>query len=347
MPATFITGREYICGFKKATTWRTAVALGALDGLLVRSESLGAKAPEFVDDDSLGQADPLYSIKTFESQGGSLTGILRYDMWDLMIACALGTAGTPSNEEGSAYSNSFTVAASIADIFGTFASKKSGTTHSIWEVPSCMITGFTIRGEVGQLCEITCNIMGNKVQTESAINTDLSSVTYRDRGNQARMDSRTRIYMNSQSGAALGESDSIYPLNFEITYNRPFRQNREAGFDDASQPVQDGFADAMVRFNFDKYNLDTFTDAITDEADQKILILLEGSIISGSTRYKIQFDFPRVSLRSVDAPVGGPGTIPHNVEGRLLGVTAAPTGMTATGPLGVYVINTRSVSPLA
>lgn len=348
--ADFITGREIICGAKKAAAWRTALSLGANDGLLITAEALGAKAPQYKPDDSLGNADIKNMIRTLENiSGGSITGYLRYEGWDVLMALALGTAGTPTQLSGTAYYNTYSPADSIADLFATFAIKKSGTSHNIWEVPSAKIHGFTISGEVGNLCTIAMNMMGNKIETVSPVNTSLSSVTYPTSTNVARIDSRTKFRMNTQSGGALSDSDIIYPYNFELIYNRPMKENYEAGNTDMSEPVQDGFAEAKLKLTFDKYNLDTFMDAIAAETDQKMDILLEGGLITGGNgqRYLMRFDLPKLTWMTGAADVGGPGVIQHVVEAQLLAVDSAPTGMSGViDPLSVYVENMRTTDPL-
>lgn len=345
---SFITGREIILGGAKATTWRTGVSVNSANaGLLIKSESIGAKAPQFQDDDSLGSPDILFTYKTLESCSGNLDAYARYEGLDLLFAMALGAADSPVQGDGTAYYNTYSCADEIAGLFATLAMKKAGTSHGVWEIPSAKIHGFTIKGQVGQLCTVTFNLMGNKIETTSPVNTTLASVTPRTKGNVIKFDTLTRFRMNSQSGAALANSDAIYPFSFEITYNRPHEDNFEASYTDASEPVQSGFADASIRLAFDKYNLDTFMDAIEADTDQKMDIEFLGDVISGAWRYTMRLDLPKVKWRSAESPVSGPGKIPHNVEGRLLAVASAPTGMTATDPLSMYVINTLTTSPLA
>ncbi|MDP8275900.1 MAG: hypothetical protein RAO92_05810, partial [Candidatus Euphemobacter frigidus] len=50
---TSLTGREILVGLKKAVAWRTAVACGARDGILVLSETF-KQTLEHLDDDSAG-----------------------------------------------------------------------------------------------------------------------------------------------------------------------------------------------------------------------------------------------------------------------------------------------------
>lgn len=351
-----ITGREIIVAAAKASTWRTAVSLGAGDGVLITSESMGAKAPTFVPDDSLGQADITETYQTHEMQSGSFKGYLRYEGWDYLMANILGSAGTPTNVEGTAYKNAYQIADTINSIFGTFAMKKANLAKGIWEVPSFKPHGFTIAGEVGGLVEITLNEMGSKIETENPTNTSLASVTYPTRSNILKIDSSAEFLMNAQSGAALAGGDQIYPFSFELTYNRPMEADYEAGYNDMSEPTQNGFAEARIRLTFDKYNSNAFMQAIENATNQKMSIKFQGALITGTTYYQMIFYLPNIEWESGEAPASSPGKIPHTVEGRCMAVTSAPSGMASTDdppgidvldPLAIYVQNTKATSPLA
>jgi len=360
--ATNITGREFICAIKKATTWRTAVECGAGSGVLVTTEGLGDKAPKFVDDDSAGQIDIKYSYKVSESlPGRTIDGYFRYDMWDLAIALAMGTVQTPVAAEATstAYKSMYTLKDNIDDLFATLAMKKAATTEGVWEVPSAKIHGFTINAMIGELAKIQVNLTGNKIETDatSRVNnsTTLANVTYLTEGDIVRMNSNFSIWMNAQSGDALDSGDAIYPNSFTLTYNRPMDENWSAGNEDLDEPTQGGFADTTLTLNFDKYNLDTFMQAIEDETAQKILITFQGDIIAGSTRYKFSFYLPKVEFQSASSPMSGPGKIPHNITGKCRAVTTAPTGMDdasidasvgqdCLSAVNLFVVNTISSS---
>ena len=348
--ANFITGREIVCGAKKASTWRQAVSLGSGDGVLITKESLGAKAPDFVVDDSLGNMEPLGIYKSREKVEGNIEGYLRFEGLDLLLALALGNAGDPEQVVGGepAYSNTYSYASNIAGLFATLAVKKANTSKGIWEIPSAKITGFTISGSVGELATIAFDIMGNKIEIENPVNTDLSSVTYVGKSAVCRMDTDFKIRMNQFSAAALSDSDKIFPSSFELTFRRPFRDNYELGYTDMSEPTQDGFTETTIRLTFDKYNLDTFMSAIENGGKFKMDITFIGDVISGSSsNYTLRIDIPLVEWTSGSADVDGPGLISHVVEGRMMKVDSPPDGMSINGPIGIYVINTRDTNPLA
>lgn len=358
--ALWKTGREIIIGAKIATTWRTAVALGALDGILITSESMGAKAPKYLDDDSLSLPDIMDSYRVAEAiTGASLEGYLRYEGWDVLLALLLGGAGTPVAEEvtSTAYSNQIYIEDNIDDLFATIAMEKAGTPNGVWEIPSAKIHGFSVMGAIGELSKVTINFAGNKIENQSSTNTSTSfaNVTYPDKHNIARLDSSFYVWMNAQDGGALSSGDAILPNSVTITYNRPVDEPYEAGNDDMAEPIQDGFAEATIEMVFDKYNLDTFMDAIAADEAQKMIVHFEGDVIATAIPYEFEVYMPKIIWQTADAPVGGAGKIGHTVTGRLMAVETAPTGMESTDeigidvvdPLAIRTVNTRTTSPLA
>ena len=358
--AANLTGREIKIAAKKASTWRTAVACGAGDGLLITSEDFGDKAPKYLDDDSMALADIKESYRVSESiTGRSIEGYLRYEGWDLLIALALGTAGTPVAQEGTstAYANQYYIADNIDGLFATLAIEKAKTTHGVWEIPSAKIHGFEINAAIGELSKIKFNFSGNKIENQSSTNTSttFASVTYPTTGNIARMNADFEIWMNDQDGVALSSSDAIYPKSVTIIYDRPMDEPYIASEEDMDEPVQDGFAAASVELDFDKYNIDTFMDAIAADTEKKMLIKFIGDTITGSEKYAFEIYIPKIIWQSAGAPASGAGKIPHKITGRLMAVDTAPTGMTSSDEIGIDVVdplairveNTKSSSPLA
>ncbi len=344
----FITGREAIVALKQGVTWNTAEGVGANDGILITTGLGGAKAPGYVDDDSLGSPDILFSYRVTEGRPDTFQGYLRYEGWDVALALALGVAGTPSGS--SAYSNTYYPADNIDGLFATMVAKKANTTKGIWELPSAKIHGFEIAGAIGQIATINFNVMMDKVEIENPANTttNTDAVTYPDKANACLMDKEFRIRMNAQSGGALTDADKIFPTSFRFTYNRPQDENRLASQIAADEPTQSGFAEIGIELVFDKYSSDTFTSAISNDTDQKMDIWFQGPVIPGSEdTFMFRLDLAKVTWQSDAAPLNGPGKIGQTVTGVVRAVTSAPTGMAAlTDPFRVYVQNTRSTDPL-
>jgi len=347
----FLTGREIIAAVKKASTWREAVTVGEGDGLLITREALGAKAPEFVADDSLGLSDPVSLMKAKEKVEGSIEGYLRYEGLDLLFALALGSSSDPQQiDSSSAYSHLYQASDSIKGLFATLVIKKSQTPKGVWEIPSAKITGFTISGEVGELAKVSFDLLGNKIETENPVNSDssLSAVTYKGKGLVCQVNEKARVRMNKTEDEALDDDDRIFPSSFEITFKRPFRENYELGYTDMSEPVQDDFTEATIRLTFDKYNIDTFMSAIESQEAYKMDFLFEGPLIPGtSVKYQLKIEIPKVVWTSGSADVDSPGLISHVAEGRMIKPESAPSGMETSSVIGVQIVNTLSTNPLS
>ena len=92
-----VSGVEIKAAMKKATTWGTAIACGANDGILINPSSLKKSASVLVDD----------SLGTFFSRDGLLGEIkvegdlplyLRYDGLDVALAMITGSSGAPTQQ---------------------------------------------------------------------------------------------------------------------------------------------------------------------------------------------------------------------------------------------------------
>ncbi len=166
MVNTWITGRESKLVLQKATSWGLAVEAGAEDAVYIISESLGAKAPVFLDDPSLGQTDVEESRLIQESATGSFDCVGRFDGFDMLFYLALGGSlidDTPDNGDLHFYQSE----ANIEDLFASIAVLKSGTDSDVWEIPTGTIFAFTIAGVVGQYVTLNWEVVGEKIETES------------------------------------------------------------------------------------------------------------------------------------------------------------------------------------
>ena len=354
-------GRQIIAGVKKAATWGTAVALGAGNGILLSSESLGAKAPTFVDDPALGQSQIREMIQTQESMAGGLDGLFRWgSVWEVLLALALGTVSTPTQKSTtSAYAAVYTPKDNNDGAFATVALKKSATTHNIWEVPTAKVSGFTISGEMGGKVKVSVNLAGNKIETQSAVNTGatMANVTYSPtvlQDNIADFGTGTYVRVNTASSSALTSAHNIYPQNFELSFTRPTDHPRfQPGSINAAEPLQDGPIQVKLKLGFDKYDSDTYVDAIVGKTHKKVEIGIVGPAISAYT-YKLGILLPSVFFTQADSPVGDMGLIPHTVDAVGLRPDTVSSGMTSAGcginlldSLGLYVTNKRTTSPIA
>ena len=347
---TPLTGREALCALKKATTWRTPVACGANDGLLILSESLAMSQEELVDD-SLGAVWPMYSDLGKSSTQGSLDAYMRYDGLDVALALIAGAAGTPAQQETTtAYKNTIELADNIVGKFATLAIKKKSDV--IAEYPSLKLHGFKLAADMKNPVKATLNAVANKEVLTSATNTvsSMGNVTYPDVANRLIMNANTAFRINDKSGLALSDSDKIYPSSFEFNFNRPTEGDLTVSNDDIDEPGDNAFPEASVTLNFPRYN-DANHAFFTDwnaNTEKKMEIYFRGNLIEGSYYREFKISMPHVRVANPTANASGPGKIPMSVTLRLLGTNVAPSGMTGiTKMFQIDVTNTRTTSPLA
>ena len=352
-----ITGREVIVALKRANTWRTAVACGAGDGLLITSESLGPVTKEGSPDNSVGQAFITQRPDVFQSAiSGPLNMNGRFVGADLIFALAMGNVSTTQPDATNApntYMHTISMAPNLEGTMATIALLKKS--DKVWEIPTAKIHGFELAGEVGGFVTLSANVLGNKYELSSAVNTPttMADVTVLDKENIILFNEEAVFRMRAQSAVALADTDKIYPRSFRLTFSRKMDTNtREAGHIDISEPGESDFPNATMELTFDKYNIDSFLDAIVSEAHQKLDISLRGALIESwydsvndvtyNYYYELRINCPNVKVIFGDAPISGPGKIGHTVSLQLDGCNTAPEGMTDTAPFQIIMQNTRA-----
>jgi len=253
---TSLTGREILVGLKKAGTWRTAVACGAGDGILVLSETF-KQTLEHLDDDSAGlpfiqRTDP---GKT-EASGG-MEMYMRYEGLDLLLALIMGTAGVPSTPNvlyTTLRANTYSMDTDPAGMFATLAMLKKS--DKVFEHPSVKFNQFSLTGEMNTPVKLSVEGIANKLEKASEINTalTLAGLTYPDKGNRIIFNSSTRFWINNESGDALDSDDAVSPSGFSISFNRPSDADLVAGSATVEEPVGSGFPEMELTLNFPRYN---------------------------------------------------------------------------------------------
>ncbi len=341
-----ITGREVVFGIKKATAWRQASACAAGDGQRILSESLGAFTITDAPDKSAAQTfitgRPNLSVPAV---AGSLSANAYFVGADLIFALLGGSVATVQPDSTGApntYQHTISLAADVAGQMATIAVlKKTGT---VWEVPTAKIASFELSGEIGSMCQLSVNVLGNRYDLASTVNTaaTMANVTTLDPALML-FDANAVFRMNAAGALALSDTDKIYPRSFKLSFTRALdAEGREAGYDDISEPVETDFPNATLELTFDKYNTDAFFDAIAAQAHQKLDLHLTGGLIESTYNYDLLISCPNVKVTTGDAPVGGPGKIGHTATLQLDAATSAVAGMTDTKPFQAVFINTRT-----
>ena len=347
---TPITGRETLIGLKKASAWRTPVACGANDGILILSETL-KQTREHLQDDSAGLAFVQRTDPGKINAAGDITSYLRYEGLDVALALAMGQAGAPTQQGvTAAYANAYKLTTNPAGLFATLALlKKSDIVH---EFPSAKLHGFRISGEMNAPLQITFSALANLLELASATNTaaTMANVTYPDKGNRVIFNSSATFKINDESGIALADGNKVYPSSFEFAFNRPMEGDLTAGNEDIDEPVGTGFPEITLTLNFPRYN-DANHQFFTDwdaYTRKKMEIYFKGVLIADTYYYEFKMSFPNLKIADPDAAISGPGKIPASIPFTCLGTDTAPAGMTGiTQPFQINVQNKRTTDPLA
>lgn len=345
-----ITGREIIVAIAKAATWRTPVALGAGNGILV-TEIGGDPQFDMLKDDSLGQMYITHIDKGKTTVQGTLKGFMRYDGLDLPLGLVMGACGTPAQQGATiAYANDFTIADNNDGQFATMAVLKQ--TDKVWEWPSVKFYSITIEGEMNGVVTFSMEFMCNLCVWDSVVNTagTMDTVTCPENGNRLILKDNVYFRMNDASGSALSSSNNIYPTKFKFAFKRPMPNvDYEIGQDGIAEPSQEGFPECTLELTFPRYDAvnHAYFEDWDEMTDKKIDIMFTGALIASTYYRQFRIQAPCAQVTNGQAAISGPGRIPASITLELKGCDTAPTGMTGIiKPFQISVQNTKSTSVL-
>lgn len=350
-----IIGSRTLFALKKATTWGTAVACGANDGILYLSGASKRDATVQIDQSrglgfsTDGTAGQIKNEPTFKFN-------LRYIGMDVAIAAFMGLAGAPTQQgTTTAYQNIYKFA---PDTYGIFLTLLRNMINYIEEIPTAKVSGLTITGQVGASpLTLDVDVIGINKEVASLINTlaTAANITIPS-GGMANpvMFSHCVFRMNDQSGAALGSGDIIQPSKFTLTLKRKmqgeygaFRTTTASPQDLIDEPTPSDFPELKLTLEFPKHTGTTYLSALGNDTRKKMDIVATGAPIAAPYNYQHMWQFPHLQMMT-DNPSDAKGRITEPLEFLIHGATTAPAGMTGiTDPLWWTVVNTRSTDPLA
>ena len=350
-----VAGVELIYAAKKAATWGTAVACGALNGFMSRPSGIKESGDVEVDD-SLGLYFSGDGTPSAIKCDGDIPAYLRYAGMELLLAMAMGTAGVPVTHATGTLSKDYVYkpAKSLDGLFVTFVKHMK---NYIAEVPSLKVTGFTIKGEVGKPLELILNTSGcfiNK-NTSTGINTltTANNITIAETGNRVQF-SQCVFRMNDQSAIALAPGDQIYPSSFELSFQRKMTgvygsmtTGTTAKRDVIDEPTNDGLPEISLKLGFPRHTSATMLTDLGNDTRKKLDITATGAIIETTIPYLFLLQFPHLQIKNVDV-VDEQGIIKEPVDFICHSAAAAPAGMTGiTDPFWISGTNKLATNPLA
>lgn len=353
-------GFESLIAWKKGTTWGTAVAAGALDGIYAKSVPFPDGGTELIENMQISgsptQKPPTLGDRRFT---GSILADLVYEGLETLIAQVMGTAGAPSTVDTTAKLHVFKIKQELDGIFGTLAYEAVKDT-TIFEAPSFKLTGFTLRGKANGNIEIEFRGIAYDFTPSSAVNTTttIDTVTVPTNSQYLSTFGHLAFWMNAQTGAALDSTMAYFISEFEVTVDRAIEAVVTTRFGNkVDEPHQNGFAKVGLRVTFAHLqdgtggNLSLIADQLAG-TEKKAQIRLTSTVLAGAATQMFQHIlwFPRiVALPSEKPKLTGPNVLSWSQSFQCYHVTTIPTGFTAgyTDALTYEVYSQRAADALA
>lgn len=334
--------------FKKASTWGTAVQVGASCGLNFKDIS---GIDSTVELNEIKEVDMTYKSEAYLGVHRLLDISIVTDMLfspgalGTMIAMVFGTAGVPVGT-GSDKTHTIKIA-QAPSLFGTLALGMPGV---IWEVPSVVPYSWTLRTAAEGIMESEIKAYGNRLVAPATVNADthMAAITYDDVGNRLLFQN-AKFYIKEVPDT--GDTDfvagDVIDINsFEFTISRPHEGIIPLGQQSSLQPVQSDVVDVSVKIGFPRYNSsqDTLMAAMIGEKKQKAKLEVTGADITSGKPYKLTLYFPLLRVKPFGAKYED--IIKTEVEFLSLKASAAPAGMEQTTPY-LVLVNKRATDYLA
>lgn len=320
-------------GVKKASTWGTAVALGATNGMYFDSDGgLKNARPNhmFAESDSpffktsvLGPRDPVDFNPSFYSRYDSIAS-------NFLTALLFGTAGAPAQQGAtSAYLHTIQWKDHLQGLFATFALEKAG---KIFEVPSVKPYGLELSFSDGVL-KGTISLRGDLVKDNSSTNTatEMDALTYNDVENPVRFDEGS-LKMNAESGGDVASETALEINAMTLSFQRKLDSKVAVGNTSIIEPLEEGNPEVTIDLEFPR--MSTINSAYFQDFDaetrKKMLIKFQGILIETTYYYTYAFYYPRLKITEIEYPHDD--IIPSKIKLQAEQASSAPTGMTYTRP---------------
>lgn len=344
------SSRYYNAAIVQGSTWGTAAAVGAGNGILVPNDGNPMPKLTYSPTDAIGQVIPkdgdfgAEEACEFEIPFDGKCG-LQYAPGGIgsVIAGLFGTSAAPDQQEATAaYEHVFTWADEMTDFF-TFATERPG---AIREVPSFVPKKLTLKVGDGKV-QGSIAVIGNRCIADSAVNgaTQLDAVTPETTGNFVLAQTGV-LRINAQSGGGLASGDALEVADFTIELERNITAKMVLGGTYVSLP-REGLPKFSVKLTLPWATAAAMAYETTFRAKtaQKMDIIFTGGTAAGAYNYTFGLYFPR--LKFVEAP-NAPLEEIMKADLTFIGeeAAAAPTGMTSTRPY-IKLINLRTTNYLA
>lgn len=343
-----ITGGTTIAGFDVASTFGTAVALGAGDGFCFDSITHStnpaelAASPKGCGLEMLGNAaqgalSPSWTVEAQPTYEDAIT---------TMIAVFFGGTFAPVEQTGgeSDYLHRLTFDSEPLQ-FGTLAFESSTTT--VIEYPSSYPTQLRINASnVPNFLSVGIDAVTGDREIASVTNTNASMASVTVTGTEEIIaDHDSEFLINSGAGALTSPGDRISITSYDLVLTRNKEHTREIkGTAGLSAPLSEGLFEGTLTVVLSGLDDHTYFTAAEAGTTYKCSLEIEGSQINAGVNKKFQIFCPLMKLiEDPEYNVTEDGINTHTLVFKLLAADANPTGMDDNFPY-IEVINTKSTT---
>lgn len=346
--ATRAKGYEAKAGFKKASVWETAVAVGANNGLEILTESLQSNVELARDESFNGSPVPYPGAAGNETVEGSLEVNLKYeDNVLVMLAMLMGTAGTPVGA-GDPYTHTLKLAAGNDGLFGTLVLDRG---FEVWEYANVKPTKVTLAAALADyFVKTTVDFLGysRSINTSTGTNnnTTIETVTVPYATKELVKPGELTVWINDNDGADFADGDKFCVSEFSLEIARQSEADRTTCTQGRqSEPVDNGFATVMGSLTVPAYEDGMRT--LIDDCQNKTVKKMKWVFDAGT--HQIEFWFPAVQLTNDGPSANTPGKLPLTLNFDCFRSIAVPTGFGAVYGDTFYavVVNARATDLLS
>lgn len=345
-----ISGAQALAGIQVASTWGTAVAAGAGDKLV--AEITDSANESVLEPRMLGSGAYMVTTSTKSNTAPSVN--ISMDVGyrnnaDTILAQFFGTSGSPSEQTASQadYLHTMTFNTTLNAKYLSVARETSTTTTL--EYPTCAVRSITLRAEANQYAQLTAELVANKIETASAVNTNaaLANVTLTDTELTA-VSFDDDFWIDTQGSTTLASGDQLNITSYELTLTRPqMMPNEIKGSAGNGAPIPDGLFDGTLTVTLAELPDHAWFTAWNAETVYKSRLTIEGTQIGTGVNKAWNVYLPgMVLVTKPDVALSNPGANPVTLTFKLLKASTNPTGMSSTYPY-ITVVNGLSTSLLA
>jgi len=348
-----ITGAQSRAGVKIASTWGTAVSLGA-------GNSLSAEiTPNFnvteITSRQIGSGNYMLNNVTRGSviPTVSLTADLGYrNNCDILLAQFLGTAAAPTelNVGEGDYMHELFFNPLLNQKYVTLAFETASA--NVMEFPTCAVNSITIAStQIPGYIDFSAELIASGVELASPANDNaaLAGCDY-DEGTPelVAVDYSDTYRTNNTSAGSVGGGDQYNITGFNLAMSRPQEVIPEIrGQSGNPAPIGTDLFDTTFSVNVKELVDHTYYTIWSAETARKAALVIEGTQINGGANKSFAIYLPKMVL--VTEPqyaLTDQGTNTLALNFRVLKNSANPTGMSDSYPY-FEIVNTLSTSLLA